>query len=240
MRNKSFILLLICFFCFFSCKNTTKHVVVEKENPTPTDEVTAVNDNVVSNEVASNEKPVVNIEAPEVDKAVNIPEKSISKTVATKKPAEEPKPVSLPQVVKDNPNVDSRLKFKIEEVSADELNAKISGLFDTIEEKIIEGDFDGWYNSLSRNYRAFIENPDELLKMSKKSAYLKRKKITLRSAKDYFDYIVIPSREGIALRYVNFHRIDEKNIKVNCVLDGNTNFVYDFVYENESWKLDKK
>ena len=40
--------------------------------------------------------------------------------------------------------------------------------------------------------------------------------------------------------YIYELQIDEKNIKVNCMLDGNANFVYDFVYENNSWKLDKK
>ena len=143
-------------------------------------------------------------------------------------------------MIEDDPKIDSRLKFKLEEINSDELDSKICGLFETIEEKILAGDFLGWYNSLSSNYRNFIENPDELLKMSKKSGYLKRKKIILRTAEDYFTYIVIPSREGIALKYVNFQQIDEKNIKVNCMLDGNANFVYDFVYENNSWKLDKK
>lgn len=234
MKSKSSILTLVCFLCFFNCKNTTKQVVAEGEKPTSAAEVAA------SEEIHFSEKPIVNIESPEADKAVNIPEKKVSKAVVRKEAEEAPKSAPLPQIVKDDPKVDSRLKFKLEEVATDELNTKICGLFETIEEKIIAEDFDGWYNSLSSNYRAFIEDPDELLKMSKKSGYLKRKKIVLRSAKDYFDYIVIPSREGIALKYVNFQRIDEKNIKVNCMLDGNANFVYDFVYENESWKLDKK
>lgn len=234
MKSKSFLLLLICFLCFFNCKNTTKPIVAEKEKSASEPEI------IISEKVHNSEKPVVNIELPKADDAINIPEKKVSKIVVKTEAENKPKQVSLPQVVKDEPKVDSRLKFKLEEVSNDELNAKICGLFETIEEKIIAEDFDGWYNSLSGNYRSFIEDPDELLKMSRKSGYLKRKKIVLRSAKDYFDYIVIPSREGIALKYVNFQRIDEKNIKVNCMLDGNTNFVYDFVYENESWKLDKK
>lgn len=231
MKSKSFVLLLTCFLCFFSCKNTTKQIIVEKKDST------SVTENSTNEKTHYSEKAiVVDTELPEANKIVNIPEKTIIKTEA----ANEAKQISLPHPAEEESKIDSRLKFKLEEVSTNELNIKIRGLFDAIEEKIIAEDFEGWYNSLSNNYCSFIDDPNELLKMSKKSGYLKRKKIVLHSSKDYFNYIVIPSRKGIALKYVNFQRVDEKNIKVNCVLDGNMNFVYDFIYENESWKLDKK
>ena len=228
MRSHLFILLCLFSCCFVACKNTTKQAVIEKEPE------------IIQNTLKV--EPEVKIDSTIKNEAINIPEKKEQIVIIEKEISNKTAEVPVKQQIieEDNPNVDSRLKFKLEEVSTDELNSKIRGLFETIEDKIISGDFNGWYNSLSSNYRSFIENPDELLRMSKKSAYLKRKKIVLRSAKDYFDYIVIPSREGIALKYVNFQQINEKNIKVNCMLDGNANFVYDFVYENDSWKLDKK
>lgn len=233
MKSKSFVLLLTCFFCFFSCKDTKEQVIAEQEKSVSATENSV---NATNEETHYDETPAADIKAPDTDKTVHISEKTIVNT----EPENEPEQISLPPSVKEEPKVDSRLKFKLGEVSTDELDVKIRGLFDTIEDKIIAEDFEGWYNSLSNNYRSFIDDPDELLKMSKKSGYLSRKKIVLRSSKDYFDYIVIPSRKGVALKYVNFQRIDEKNIKVNCMLDGNMNFGYDFIYENESWKLDKK
>ena len=234
MRSHLFILLCLSLCCFVTCKNTPKQIAIEKETTTLEKEP-----EILQNTLKT--KPEVKIESTLKNEAVNIPEKKEQIVVIEKEISNNTAEVpTKQQIIEENPNVDSRLKFKLEEVSTDELNSKIRGLFETIEEKIISEDFNGWYNSLSSNYCAFIENPDELLRMSKKSAYLKRKKIVLRTAKDYFDYIVIPSREGIALKYVNFQQINEKNIKVNCMLDGNANFVYDFVYENDSWKLDKK
>ena len=233
MRSRLFILLCLFLCCFVTCKNTTKQVVIEKETA-----ISEKEPEIIQNTLKT--EPEVKIDSTVKNEAINIPEKKEQIVVIEKEISNKTAEVPVKQIVEDNPNVDSRLKFKLEEISTDELNSKIRGLFETIEEKIISEDFNGWYNSLSSNYRSFIENPDELLRMSKKSAYLKRKKIVLRSAKDYFDYIVIPSREGIALKYVNFQQINEKNIKVNCMLDDNANFVYDFVYENDSWKLDKK
>ncbi len=226
---KSNLFLSICILlCFISCKNTPKEVITEKEKI------------VETTEIVIKEETSVNIESTLKDEGLNVPPKKILEVTIQKENQDTPKQLPEIEVITDNPMIDSRLKFKLEDIHSDELDSKICGLFQTIEEKILAGDFDGWYNSLSINYRSFIENPDELLKMSKKSGYLKRKKIVLRSAKDYFTYIVIPSREGVALKYVDFQQTDEKNIKVNCMLDDKHNFVYDFVYEKESWKLDKK
>ena len=230
MKSNLFLSLFI-FLCILSCKNTPKEVVTEKEKTIDIDTTT----NVMIKEEAT-----VSIESTLENKSVNIPQTKVLEVVIQKDEQNTPKQLPDIEILPDEPNVDSRLKFKLEEINSDELDSKICGLFETIEEKILAGDFDGWYNSLSINYRSFIENPDELLKMSKKSGYLKRKKIVLRTAEDYFTYIVIPSREGVALKYVDFQQIDEKNIKVNCMLDDKHNFVYDFVYEKESWKLDKK
>ena len=227
MKRNLFLMVCIS-LCFITCKNTSKEIVTETKNET------------VQNIPEPKTETSVNIESTVQNEKINIPKKKTLEVVIQKETENTPKPLPELQVIEDDPKIDSRLKFKLEEINSDELDSKICGLFETIEEKILAGDFLGWYNSLSSNYRNFIENPDELLKMSKKSGYLKRKKIILRTAEDYFTYIVIPSREGIALKYVNFQQIDEKNIKVNCMLDGNANFVYDFVYENNSWKLDKK
>ncbi len=136
--------------------------------------------------------------------------------------------------------IDDRFTFVIEGLLEDELNQKINDLFTATEEKIVTNDFFGWYSVLSEKYKDFINNKDNLANLSKNSNYLKIRKINLSNAEDYFIYIVTPSRKGAALKYKGYKRINKDNIQVECVLDDKLNFVYDFVYQNGSWKLDKK
>ena len=76
--------------------------------------------------------------------------------------------------------------------------------------------------------------------MSKESDYLYSRQITLQSPKDYFLHIVMPSRKGYTLKYVNYDYIDKNHIKVNCVLDDTVKFGYDFINEEGYWKVDRK
>lgn len=142
--------------------------------------------------------------------------------------------------VHEKEEVDGRFCFVLKEIPKDSLDEKISGLFTAIEEKIIKGDFEGWYNALSAKYKKILNNKETLKEMSKDSDYLYSRKIILSDPKDYFLHIVVPSRQGATLKYVSFEQVDEGVLKVNCILDGKWNFVYHFVYEDNSWKLDRK
>ncbi|MBR2318005.1 MAG: hypothetical protein IKA37_08505, partial [Spirochaetales bacterium] len=156
MKRNLFFMVCIS-LCFITCKNTSKEIVTETKNET------------VQNIPEPKTETSVNIESTVQNEKINIPEKKTLEVVIQKETKNTPKPLPELQVIEDDPKIDSRLKFKLEEINSDELDSKICGLFETIEEKILAGDFLGWYNSLSSNYRSFIENPDELLKMSKKS-----------------------------------------------------------------------
>lgn len=145
---------------------------------------------------------------------------------------------SVEQAISHN---DSRFNFKIDDtVTVEDLNQKIKNLFEAIEEKIATGDFDGWYNALSYKHRKHISDKTVLQNMSKESDYLYTRNITLETPKDYFLNIVMPSRKGYSLKYINYEKVSQNHIKVNCVLDGTIKFVYDFVNEDGSWKVDRK
>ena len=73
--------------------------------------------------------------------------------------------------------------------------------------------------------------------MSDTADYLKSKNITLKSAKDYFIYVVVSARENLTLKFYGYKYIDEKTIKV--YLDEKGNLYYNFVKENDYWKLDR-
>ena len=74
--------------------------------------------------------------------------------------------------------------------------------------------------------------------MSKRSDYLANKGIVLQSPEEYFRMVVIEAREGEKLRFFDYKYIDKAHVKVICVNDFGK-FSYNFVYEDNMWKLDR-
>lgn len=143
--------------------------------------------------------------------------------------------------VKEDTSVDQRLVFDIEKITDKEILLKhMKNLFETIEEKISERDYNGWYSSLSENYKNYIDNKSELEKMSNKSPYLQNKGIILKNSEEFFNYVVIEAREGYKLKFKDYERIDNENVNVYSYIEGfDFNYKYKFIYEKGSWKLDR-
>jgi len=136
--------------------------------------------------------------------------------------------------------VDKRMVFTIDEnTSKEEMKKHMKNLFDSIEERIAKGDFEGWYKSLTSSYQSYINDTKVLQKMSNESDFLYNRGIILKSAKDFFEYVVIQAREGRSLRFVDYQYIDKQHVKVFCELEGLGRFTYNFTYEGSSWKLDR-
>ncbi|MBR6062074.1 MAG: hypothetical protein IKP67_08355 [Spirochaetales bacterium] len=134
---------------------------------------------------------------------------------------------------------DKRLKFTISDnMSKDALRRNMQSLFAYIEEKIADKDFNVWYGSLSKAYRGYISDKKNLEMMSKRSDYLANKGIVLQSPEEYFRMVVIEAREGEKLRFFDYKYIDKTHVKVICVNDFGK-FSYNFVYEDNMWKLDR-
>jgi len=142
---------------------------------------------------------------------------------------------------KEDTSVDQRLVFDIEKITDKEILLKhMKNLFETIEEKISERDYNGWYSSLSENYKNYIDNKSELEKMSNKSPYLQNKDIILKNSEEFFNYVVIEAREGYKLKFKDYERIDNENVNVYSYIEGfDFNYKYKFIYEKGSWKLDR-
>ena len=134
---------------------------------------------------------------------------------------------------------DKRLKFTISDnMSKDALRRNMQNLFAYIEEKISAGDFNIWFGSLTKAYRGYISDKKNLEMMSKRSDYLANKGIVLQTPEDYFRMVVIEAREGEKLRFFDYKYIDKTHVKVICVNDFGK-FSYNFVYEDNLWKLDR-
>ncbi len=167
MRMKSYCFVLALLLLSLSCKQTTRENLIKKEEV------------VVKN---------TNLNVAVVDQTQDIVE-VIESPIETTKPVEDEK--------EDVP-VDKRLVFDIEKITDKEiLLTHMKNLFETIEEKISERNYKGWYNSLSANYRNYIDNKSELEKMSNRSPYLQNKGIVLKNSEEFFNYVVVEARAKV-------------------------------------------
>ena len=136
--------------------------------------------------------------------------------------------------------IDERLKWSANDKNQHSLEKNIRNLFITIEEKISHKDFDGWYGAISDSYRSYLNDKVNLQKMSQKSPYLHNKGIILQTPQDFFNYVVIPAREGYKLEYRGYKKIDNNNIRViNGIPGYKDDYSYNFIYQNGSWHLDR-
>lgn len=134
---------------------------------------------------------------------------------------------------------EARTKKIDENYNFDELEAHMEALFNLIEKWIAQGNFEAWYNSISRKYKYYLNNPANLKKIAEESDYLYNRGVELRSPRDYFRYVVMESREGKMLKFDGYKYINNNHVKVFCLFDKKDKFVYDFIYEDGSWKIDR-
>ena len=116
-----------------------------------------------------------------------------------------------------------------------------SKTFDEIEvfihnlnEIIRNEDYDTWLTYLSEDY---IENTDdpEYLKQQSEQPLLKKSNVHLRSLRDYFIYVVVPSRTQAQLDEIEF--IDESQVRAFAMIRNTKALLFLLVRENSDWKI---
>lgn len=137
-------------------------------------------------------------------------------------------------------NKDDPTRYVIDKnnIKEDELSKIMKSLFELIERNIALDNFQGWYDFLTKKYKDFLNNKKELFTISRDSDYLSNRKIILEDPEDYFNYVIIASREGKSLEFIDYELIDENNVKVFSLFDKKEKYVYKFKFEDNSWKLD--
>ncbi len=101
--------------------------------------------------------------------------------------------------------------------------------------KIIRDEnFTEWKKYLTDEYITYYSDPDNL-KVLSNTPTLKKYNIVIRSLKDYFIYVVVPSRSNVNLDDISF--IDDNNIKAYMKIDGDPVVLYNLKYIDETWKI---
>jgi len=124
--------------------------------------------------------------------------------------------------------------FKVSEDVYSRTFSDITVLINTLNDIIRSSNFDEWKKYLTKEYIDFYSSQDNL-KIYNETPILKKHKIVLRTLKDYFNYVVVPSRSDVQLDDISF--IDDNNIKAYMRIDGELVVLYTLINIQNNWKI---
>ncbi len=124
--------------------------------------------------------------------------------------------------------------FVVTKEHYDQTFAEVESLILLLNEIIRTKNYDEWLRHLSPEYVAATGNP-EFLREASQSPILVKSRIVLKDLKDYFLYVVVPSRSQAILHDISF--IDENHVKAMTVIDGKAVILYMLSREGASWMV---
>ena len=122
-------------------------------------------------------------------------------------------------------------KEELEKVETD-----IAALIEELNTIIASEDFTVWKNHLSSKYVLYYSDP-EVLKEQSMSPLLKKYKIVLRTIEDYFNYVVVGSRQNVKLDEIKV--VDRDRIKAYMFINNTPVIIYELVRIDDTWKIGK-
>ena len=138
-------------------------------------------------------------------------------------------PEKVELVIEEPSNTLNETEIKEAETDISELIQKLNGI---IESK----DFNSWKNYLSDDYVNYYSNPD-VLKEKSQSPLLSKYKIVLRSLEDYFNYVVVGSRQNV--KFDEIKALDRDHIKAYMFINTKAVIIYELIRIDNNWKIGK-
>jgi len=99
---------------------------------------------------------------------------------------------------------------------------------------IRRADYATWVTFLSKEYVSRTSDPQYLKEQSEKPL-LKQNNVQLRSLRDYFEQVVVPSRVQASVDEIEF--IDESRVKAITTFRNTPAVLYLLVREDGNWKI---
>ena len=146
----------------------------------------------------------------------------------TEAPAEEPEPEpeAEPEPAEE--------VFTVTEEFFTETFEDIRALITELNAIIIDENYNKWLTYLTQEYISF-HSSDEILKKNSDQPLLVKYDITLRNLKDYFRYVVVPSRSNARLDDLVF--IDNDHVKAIMIFKEQRTILYLLNRVDEKWKI---
>ena len=117
-----------------------------------------------------------------------------------------------------------------------EAETDIAELIENLNDIIASKDFNSWQEYLSTDYIMYYSDPD-VLKEQSRSPLLIKNKIVLRTIEDYFNYVVVGSRQNVKLDEIKV--LDRDHIKAYMFINSTPVIIYELVRIDDTWKIGK-
>ncbi len=162
-------------------------------------------------------------ETPPVEEAVVVEEQ------ITAAPEETKEPVTVTEE-------EVKVPETLEGPELEKAETDIAELINELNKLISSKNYEGWKEYLSDEYIRYYSNPETLAAMSKSPLLLKNK-IVLRTLMDFFNYIVVGSRQKVKLDDIKV--LDRDHIKAYMFINNKPVIIYELVRIDDNWKIDK-
>jgi hypothetical protein len=128
------------------------------------------------------------------------------------------------------------LPLTLNDTEIKEAETDIADLIDKLNTIITSKDYEGWKKYLSEDYISYYSNQD-ILKEKSNSPLLSKYKIVLRSLEDYFNYVVVGSRQNVQLDEIK--ALDRNRIKAYMFINNSPVIIYELIRIDDNWKIGK-
>ncbi len=165
------------------------------------------------------------------------PEKPVTEEQPQKpeeQPGEDPEPQPEEEEVLPKAEEESEEEYQVSEEVYKQTFDDVESLIQELNEIIKRKDYSTWRTYLTGEYREKYSNFAVLDKLSNQPT-LQKYDITLNSLKDYFIYVVAPSRANAKLDDLVFE--DENYVKAIMEIKGNRVILYQLENVNGQWKI---
>ncbi len=124
--------------------------------------------------------------------------------------------------------------FEVSEELYQQTFEEIEALIEELNSVISRKQFDKWLGYLSRNYIDIYNSPEQLDEISQ-YRQLKDNGIYLKSLRDYFDWVVVPSRSKATLDEIVF--LGENEVIAYSTFEGKRAKLYELERIDGEWKV---
>ncbi len=166
-------------------------------------------------------------------------EQPVEEPQETEEPEKEPEPEQKPEEEEVLPEVEEKSEdeYQVSEEVYKQTFDDVESLIKELNEIIKRKDYSTWLTYLTREYREKYSNPEVLEEVSNQPT-LQKYDIKLNSLKDYFIYVVAPSRANAKLDDLVFE--DENHVKAIMEIKGNRVILYLLEKVSGQWKIAPK
>ena len=117
--------------------------------------------------------------------------------------------------------------------------SEVQQFVEDLNKLISNKNYRAWRAALSPEYFTEISSPQNLRHLSESPAMTTRK-IVLRSAEDYFEHVVVPSRANLRvddIEFINMNRVKAFSITTNRTGEEVRLRLYDLEKINDTWTI---